>query len=543
VPMSSRIQGIPAGYLLCAAVLLTSISWILPAQSGVERERWKDISRRVQRIMEKGDREERLDKVTELVEEGHPFCARIIARGISTSHKRSKRMERKISQAFERNADLYKRLKIQPVQRRGDRTTNDEINENLDLIELLQGLNMEEKKFRREALKLIKKMVRSMEKEKRNILARNLLGELKGAKGNYKTALIDRVGRIPLPSTINAALSLIKSDKDQVLRITAIDALGDCGEEEAADGLVPFLKDPRWQIRVAVVEALGNLRKKVAIPALIEAMGREEGRVREDILETLQAMTGVDKADNPAVWRNWWNENKDQPLKAETKKRKSHRRRGGMKPQGRRAGNHDWRKRQRGTSFYGIQTKSKHIVYILDHSGSMKGPAASGVETGNEGTAGLTKIEVAKNELLKSLESLPPDSTFNILFYSDSFSIFKEKMVKANGTFKREAREYIEGIAANSSTNIYDVLERAFEIGGQGAVDRAYKVNFDTIFFLTDGSPTSGKTTDTGEILAEVGRWNKAKKIKVHCVGIGAHNSPFLQKLAAMTGGQYTSRG
>ena len=74
-------------------------------------------------------------------------------------------------------------------------------------------------------------------------------------------------------------------------------------------------------------------------------------------------------------------------------------------------------------------------------------------------------------------------------------------------------------------------------------MDKAYKVNFDTIFFLTDGSPTSGKTTDTAEILAEVERWNKAKRIKVHCVGIGPHNSVFLQRLASQTGGEYTARG
>jgi len=455
-------------------------------------------------------------------------------------------MERKISRTFERNADLYKRLKIQPVRKKGDRTRHDEINENLDLIDMLQELNREEKRFRRKTLEMTKALVRSMDNEKKGLLARDLLGEMKGAKDSYRIALVDVVGRIPLPATIETALTIVRTHKDQLLRLTAIDALGDSGDEEAADGLIPFLKAPRWQIRVAVVEALGNLRKKVAVPALIEAMGREEGRVREDILETLQAMTGLDKADNPAVWRNWWNENKDLPLRGMKKKKgrrgkSPHARPAGRKRAGKSAAG--WRSRQEGTSFYGIQTKSKHIVYILDHSGSMQLPASPSEQSGNEGTAGLIKVEVAKNELLKSIESLPPDATFNILFYNDHYTVFKERMVKANGANKREARDYISGITASSSTNIYDTLERAFQIGGQGAVDRAYKVNFDTIFFLTDGSPTSGKTTDTGEILAEVDRWNKTKRIKVHCVGIGQHNSRFLQRLAAKTGGKYTSKG
>ena len=533
-------------FFFAVSLCLFATTLTLPAQTGVEKERWKDIARRVQRIMEKGNSEERLAKVKELCDEGHPFCARLIARGISASHIRSRRMERKISKTFERNADLYKRLKIKPVQKKGDRTPNDEINENLDLIDMLQELNKEEKRFRRKTLDLIKALVHSMDKEKKEILAKDLLGEMKGAKDSYRIALVDVVGRIPLPATIETALAIVQSHKDQLLRLTAIDALGDSGDEEAAEGLIPFLKAPRWQIRVAVVEALGNIRKKVAIPSLIEAMGREEGRVREDILETLQAMTGLDKADNPAVWRNWWNENKDLPLRGMKKKGRTgkspHARRGGRKPPpGRSAPG--WRNRNEGTSFYGIQTKSKHIVYILDHSGSMQLPASPSNESGNEGTAGLIKVEVAKNELLKSIESLPPDATFNILFYNDHYTVFKERMVKANGANKREARDYIGGITASSSTNIYDTLERAFQIGGQGAVDKAYKVNFDTIFFLTDGSPTSGKTTDTGEILAEVDRWNKTKRIKVHCVGIGQHNSPFLQQLAAKTGGKYTRKG
>jgi HEAT repeat protein/VWA domain-containing protein len=541
-------------------VVLFSMAWLIltallagksSAQSGMDRGRWKDIARRVGRVMEKGSRSERIARVEELVKEAHPLSVRIIARGIATSHKRSRNMEKKISTAHARNAELYKRLKIQPIQRKGDRTRNDEINENLDLVERLQELNKEERTFRRETLTLVKKMVLTLDNEKRKVMAGDLLGEMKLARDNYKSALVDVVGRIPLPVTIAATLDVARLEKDPLLRLTAIDALGDCGEEEAAEGLIPFLKDPRWQIRVAAVEALRKLRKKVAIPALIEAMGREEGRVREDVLAALQAMTGIDKADNPAVWRNWWNENKDKTLVARgAKPDRPHHPLAGKGRRSRKARpgqGDDWRNRQAGgagrTSFYGIQTKSKHIVYILDHSGSMQGPASTGRTTGNDGTAGLTKIEVAKRELWKSVQSLAPDATFNVLFYNHAFTVFHKGMARATAANKRAVKEYIDGINADSSTNIYDTLERAFQIGGQGAVDKAYKVNFDTIFFLTDGSPTSGKTTDWKEILAEVDRWNKTKRIKVHCVGIGPHNQAFLSQLARKTGGEYTTRG
>jgi len=492
--------------------------------------------------MEKGNGEQRVEKIRELMDEGAPWCVSVIARGVATSYKRSQRLEKKIAALRERNADLYKRLKVPVVQKKGDRTRNDEINANLDTIDALHENLAEERKFRGKALKMARDMSRGMDAEKQDVLARTLMSDLKASKGEQRLALIDVVGRTGLPVATAQALAVIRSSPDQILRLAAIDALGESGDEAAAEGLVPVLKDPRWQIRVAVVESLRKLRRKVAIPALIEAMAREEGRVREDILEALQDITGVDKADNPAVWRNWWNENKDKPLALRSparKKRPAHRR-----AQGGGAGG--WRNRQAGaggTSFYGIQTKSKHIVYVLDHSGSMKSLASSGQSTGDDGMGGLTKIDVAKNELWKSIEQLAPDATFNILFFQTDYTVFKKKMVKATAANKRAAKAYIDGIVADGYTNIHDTLERAFQFGGQGAVDKAYKVNFDTIFFLTDGSPTAGKTTDTGEILAAVGRWNMSKRIKVHCVGIGAHNAPFLMRLSSNTGGEYTSRG
>ena len=98
-------------------------------------------------------------------------------------------------------------------------------------------------------------------------------------------------------------------------------------------------------------------------------------------------------------------------------------------------------------------------------------------------------------------------------------------------------------------------METAFKMTGVGAAaDRAYEPVFDTIFFMTDGTPTSGKTTDTKLILGDVHRWNEARKIRIHVVGMGgkAKGAPgqrgddldkdFLQKLAAENGGECVLR-
>ncbi len=502
-------------------------------QTGVEKSRWKDIGKEVRRVMQRGDYETRTARIAKLAEDPHPLAVRIIADGLAISHKRSSKNQKELSELHERNADLHKRLKIPIVQEKGGRTKNKEINANMDRIDALRKEERLERRFRRETMRAIQKVVAQFEEEERAVLAKDLLGEWKRAKGEAQIAVVGVLAQIPLEQATETALQIAKSNKNQLLRLSAIDGLGLSDQDAAANGLVPFLKDPRWQIKVAVIDALKTLRRKMTIPHLIEAMAREEGRVREDVHATLKELTGVQKADNPAVWTNWWKANRDKEVIVANKRGKRNRGRNAGAPAAGGGG---------GTSFYGITTKSTHIVYILDHSGSMDSPAGDATKTGGGGQSGLTKFEVARNELLKSVDNLPADATFNILFYADDYTVFRDKMVKATKSNKRAAHDYVGGITPKGSTNIYDTLERAFQIGGQGAVDRAYKVAFDTIFFLTDGSPTSGKTTDTEEILSEVKRWNLAKRIKVHAIGIGAHNGRFLQKLAAQTGGNYVKR-
>jgi hypothetical protein len=89
----------------------------------------------------------------------------------------------------------------------------------------------------------------------------------------------------------------------------------------------------------------------------------------------------------------------------------------------------------------------------------------------------------------------------------------------------------------------------------------------ETIFFLTDGSPTvSDDSSDIGEvgrpdkngqvkkmvgngkmcvpenIVAEIKRVNTFRKCVIHTVGIGPHDSRLMGELARISGGTYTDR-
>jgi uncharacterized protein with von Willebrand factor type A (vWA) domain len=105
------------------------------------------------------------------------------------------------------------------------------------------------------------------------------------------------------------------------------------------------------------------------------------------------------------------------------------------------------------------------------------------------------------------------------------------------------------------STNIYDAFETTFKMMGVGAsADKAYAPVYDTIFFMTDGVPTSGKVKDKDKILSEVRRWNEGRKIRIHVVGMGGKDKSgrpstaddidkdFLTKLAEQNDGQVVFR-
>ena len=119
-----------------------------------------------------------------------------------------------------------------------------------------------------------------------------------------------------------------------------------------------------------------------------------------------------------------------------------------------------------------------------------------------------------------------------------------EKMVPSNAAMKKEVEAWIKGLSAASSTNIYDALDSAFRVAGMGARDRHYDLGADTIFLLSDGSPTKpdGTADDWEKILRAVNEWNRLKRVVVHTIGIGGHNAAFMSRLARENGGTYVAR-
>ncbi len=308
-------------------------------------------------------------------------------------------------------------------------------------------------------------------------------------------------------------------DERKTLRLAAVKGLALQGSPEVAPLLQKCLdlaKDK--DLKLAIAAGLGNIRDGAAIEPLLRLLQDGEAEVVAAGQTSLNALTGENHGTDYAKWRAWWNGAKKT-----------------WKPSGPPTAAVADAAKKGGTGFYGIETKSLRIMYVLDRSGSM---------TANDaGKEGKTRMQAAREELIRAIRALPDDATFNLIFYNHAYEVWNKAMMPANKDNKSAAIAWVEAVDAAGNTNLFDPLERAFELAGRGAFDKAYGVDLDTIFFMSDGQPNRGRIIDPKEILKEVKRMNSLKKVKVHTIGVGdGQDEEFMRGLAELTGGQYVRR-
>ncbi len=233
--------------------------------------------------------------------------------------------------------------------------------------------------------------------------------------------------------------------------------------------------------------------------------------------------------------------------------------------------------------FFGTEVRSNKLVFVIDVSGSMRaedpepegGPeetpgGGAGGEPGEAGggpaTTSRIRIDRAKAELIRAIEMLPEDADFTVLAYSGVeagtvaaggwLTVFAKSLQPATKGNVKKARKFVEQLVADGATYTSSALEEAFKVEGA-----------DLIILLSDGAPTEPKRDASGnagplltpdEILANVSKWNRYRKIAIDTFGFvgpgqmpgpfgrgGGGNSEemvrFLKELAAQSGGEYHS--
>ncbi len=165
------------------------------------------------------------------------------------------------------------------------------------------------------------------------------------------------------------------------------------------------------------------------------------------------------------------------------------------------------------TAFFGAREHADSFAYVIDCSGSM---------------ATHDAIGLAKRELMASLDQLPPDARFGILFYTTRFSVFPDAaghpaLMPATSTNKERVHARLTQIRPDEGTD------------PRPAVERALALQPEVLFLLTDGQELSYKDVDI--LTAHRGT------TRIHTIDFGgsspAPETAPLRRLAARTGGTY----
>ena len=167
-----------------------------------------------------------------------------------------------------------------------------------------------------------------------------------------------------------------------------------------------------------------------------------------------------------------------------------------------------------GTEFFGAREHAGSFAYVIDCSGSMATRGA---------------LVLAKRELTASLNRLPPDARFAVVFYN------------LRATTLADAKGW-EGLMPATTANKQRVANQLTLISPDGGTDHmlalrtALAFHPEVVFFLTDAALMTN--TDANAILAERGK----TRIQAIEFGLGAdlsgESSP-LRRLATATGGEY----
>lgn len=349
-----------------------------------------------------------------------------------------------------------------------------------------------------------------------------LVAAAKGNDAAARLAAVEILGRVQDPAARECLRSLLTGG-DPATRIVAIEAAVGQNDEGALDAILEkCVRDEEWTVRAAALRALAEIRSARSVPALIAAYESEVGRLRDDALWALQDLTGLSMA-SPSAWKQWWE--KSQSGFAPPTSRPARPERGPS------AG-------ETGVAFVGIQSSSKNVAFVVDVSGSMN----FGMEAEAPPIEGKpTRFAVLKRELEAAIEKLPEGGKFSIVTFSTSVNRWNAQPLPVNAANKQKALDFVrKEMVAGGGTNIYAALKDAFDVAGIGATDRYYRPGIDTIYFLTDGTPSPDtEITDPERLLAYVRERNRLGKITVHVVCLGEADAQFLKRLAEQNGGEF----
>lgn len=429
-------------------------------------------------------------------------------------------------------------------------------------VEVLGGLRTEE---------ALAPLAAVLEKERKGARLIGVLAAVKGGRQEYLTAGVVRhlrardwqvrrqavLARTALAGAAAAEELLpLAADEEVAVRCAVLDGLADLGVRAVLPAAQADLAHESWQVRASAIRALGLVRDRSSLQLLVDALGREEGRLIEDAALALERLTGERFGLRVEAWQRFWATWKDRyelPSEADLAQR-----------QAVREANAERYGRPGDASFGGLDSPSRRLLFVIDVSGSMEDEVVDTARFRAAGHTAFRRIDIVKEELTRTVRALDPTVQFNILTFATEVTSWKKKLTRANVLNASNAADWIADLEpvggrskedlhrvglvgtanlAGGKTNTHLALMTALGVLPAGRRAPDYRVPVDTVFFLSDGLPSMGELVEIEDLLRAVRVENQLRRIRLHTIGIGSFQKDFLRRLAEENGGRFVDLG
>ena len=243
-----------------------------------------------------------------------------------------------------------------------------------------------------------------------------------------------------------------------------------------------LLKDERPIVREVAAMAVGRYRTEPLFGELVLLMREGNLRAKQKSYLAMKAISQQDFGYAPDVWAKWWQDRKAGKLKES----------GAFKED---------RERISVGTYYKFKIFSDRVLFIVDVSGSMNWPEYH-----------PNRLEVAKRELVKAIKSLTEQTLFNMATFAGHVNMWQsDGEVPATEANKKKALRWIDrNLLARGATNTYGALMDGL----------AKNPKVDTVYFLSDGMPSTGRYEVPEEILIKLRYANRFRKVIVHTIAV-----------------------
>lgn len=263
---------------------------------------------------------------------------------------------------------------------------------------------------------------------------------------------------------------------------------------DAADKMIEALGHKAWPVRAAAAHYLGrwgllgekrNIEVLVkAVPALVNQLQEEDGRLQTDIDDALKNITGASFGGDKAPWKAWLDANKANLTDIVAN-------RSGKVV----ASKDDLPK------LFNMPIRSKRILVVIE----------------NKSFTAAVSQGIAANFLAK-LE----DAELSVMTYNTKTTLFAPKLVKASSGLKKALPNWItQNVKSSeiySEQNFFDAFMEAMDFGG------GYKKGPDTIVYIGSGTQSQrfGRNKALQLIFHEIVTRNLVQRLRFVVVGTGS---------------------